>query len=92
MKQGEASAMRMPDGEDGRMPGDEDATMTATLLDGERLAAKIRAEVNDRVARLADAGVGVGLGTILVGRRRTERPLCRHEARRLRRGRHPLGP
>ncbi len=41
--------------------------MTATLLDGERLAAKIRAEVTDRIARLADAGVGVGLGTILVG-------------------------
>ncbi len=41
--------------------------MTATLLDGERLAARIRAEVTDRVARLVDAGVGVGLGTILVG-------------------------
>jgi methylenetetrahydrofolate dehydrogenase (NADP+)/methenyltetrahydrofolate cyclohydrolase len=43
------------------------ATMTATLLDGERLAAKVRGEVTDRVARLAAAGVGVGLGTILVG-------------------------
>jgi methylenetetrahydrofolate dehydrogenase (NADP+)/methenyltetrahydrofolate cyclohydrolase len=41
--------------------------MTATLLDGELLAAKIRAEVTDRVARLRAAGVAVGLGTILVG-------------------------
>jgi methylenetetrahydrofolate dehydrogenase (NADP+)/methenyltetrahydrofolate cyclohydrolase len=41
--------------------------MTATLLDGELLAARIRAEVTDRVARLASAGVTVGLGTILVG-------------------------
>src|SRR5581483_10413918 len=42
-------------------------TMTATLLDGERLAARIRAEITDRVARLAASGVAVGLGTILVG-------------------------
>ncbi len=41
--------------------------MTARLLDGERLAAKIRAEVTDGVTRLAAAGIGVGLGTILVG-------------------------
>jgi methylenetetrahydrofolate dehydrogenase (NADP+) / methenyltetrahydrofolate cyclohydrolase len=41
--------------------------MTATLLDGERLASKIRAELTDRVARLRSAGVEVGLGTILVG-------------------------
>ncbi|MGH9079280.1 MAG: bifunctional 5,10-methylenetetrahydrofolate dehydrogenase/5,10-methenyltetrahydrofolate cyclohydrolase [Acidimicrobiales bacterium] len=41
--------------------------MTATVLDGERLAARVRAEVTDRVAGLANAGVGVGLGTILVG-------------------------
>lgn len=41
--------------------------MTAILLDGELLAARIRAEVTDRVARLASAGVTVGLGTILVG-------------------------
>ena len=41
--------------------------MTATLLDGESLAARIRAEVADRVARLAGAGIKVGLGTILVG-------------------------
>ena len=41
--------------------------MTAVLLDGEALAARVRAEVTDRVARLAAAGVTVGLGTILVG-------------------------
>ncbi len=41
--------------------------MTATLLDGELLAARIRGEVTDRVARLRGAGVTVGLGTILVG-------------------------
>jgi len=41
--------------------------VTATLLDGELLATRIRAEVTDRVARLAAAGVTVGLGTILVG-------------------------
>ena len=41
--------------------------MSATLLDGELLAARIRADVTDRVARLRAAGVTVGLGTILVG-------------------------
>ncbi|MDA8340767.1 MAG: bifunctional 5,10-methylenetetrahydrofolate dehydrogenase/5,10-methenyltetrahydrofolate cyclohydrolase [Actinomycetota bacterium] len=41
--------------------------MTAALLDGESLAARVRAEVTDRVARLASAGTTVGLGTILVG-------------------------
>ncbi len=41
--------------------------MTATLLDGEALAARVRAEVTNRVARLRSAGVEVGLGTILVG-------------------------
>ncbi len=41
--------------------------MTAALLDGEALAARIRAEVTDRVARLRGDGVMVGLGTILVG-------------------------
>jgi methylenetetrahydrofolate dehydrogenase (NADP+)/methenyltetrahydrofolate cyclohydrolase len=41
--------------------------MTASLLDGERLASKIRSELTDRVARLRSAGVEVGLGTILVG-------------------------
>jgi methylenetetrahydrofolate dehydrogenase (NADP+) / methenyltetrahydrofolate cyclohydrolase len=41
--------------------------MTAILLDGEWLAARIRAEVADRVARLRGEGVQVGLGTVLVG-------------------------
>jgi methylenetetrahydrofolate dehydrogenase (NADP+)/methenyltetrahydrofolate cyclohydrolase len=41
--------------------------VTAELLDGESLAARIRAEVAERVARLAGEGVRVGLGTILVG-------------------------
>jgi methylenetetrahydrofolate dehydrogenase (NADP+)/methenyltetrahydrofolate cyclohydrolase len=41
--------------------------LTARLLDGEALAARIRSEVADRVARLAGEGVTVGLGTILVG-------------------------
>lgn len=41
--------------------------MTARVLDGELLAARIRAEVTDRVARLAGEGVTVGLGTVLVG-------------------------
>jgi methylenetetrahydrofolate dehydrogenase (NADP+)/methenyltetrahydrofolate cyclohydrolase len=41
--------------------------MTATLLDGELLAARIRAGVTDRVSRLRSAEVAVGLGTILVG-------------------------
>ena len=41
--------------------------MTAKLLDGEVLAARIRAEVTDRVARLLAEGIQPGLGTILVG-------------------------
>lgn len=41
--------------------------MTATLLDGEALARRIRAEVTDRVAQLRSEGVQVGLGTVLVG-------------------------
>jgi methylenetetrahydrofolate dehydrogenase (NADP+)/methenyltetrahydrofolate cyclohydrolase len=41
--------------------------MGAILLDGESLAARWRAEMSDRVARLAANGVSVGLGTVLVG-------------------------
>ncbi len=41
--------------------------MTARLLDGEVLAARVRAEVADRVARLQAEGIQPGLGTILVG-------------------------
>ena len=41
--------------------------MTATVLDGEALAARIRAEITERVAALRAGGVRPGLGTILVG-------------------------
>lgn len=41
--------------------------MAAIVLDGEAVAARIKAEVADRVALLARDGVHVGLGTILVG-------------------------
>ena len=43
------------------------ALMGAILLDGEAVAARIRAEVADRVARLHGEGIDVGLGTVLVG-------------------------
>jgi len=41
--------------------------MTAELLDGERLAGRMKMELADRASRLAVAGRPVGLGTILVG-------------------------
>ncbi len=41
--------------------------MTAELLDGNRLAARMKMELADRVARLCAAGRPVGLGTVLVG-------------------------
>jgi methylenetetrahydrofolate dehydrogenase (NADP+)/methenyltetrahydrofolate cyclohydrolase len=41
--------------------------MSAILLDGEAVAARVRAEVTDRVARLRGEGISVGLGTVLVG-------------------------
>ena len=41
--------------------------MTATLLDGERVAQRIKMEPADRARRLAAEGRPVGLGTILVG-------------------------
>lgn len=41
--------------------------MTATLLDGERVASRIKMELADRAKRLAAEGRPVGLGTILVG-------------------------
>jgi methylenetetrahydrofolate dehydrogenase (NADP+)/methenyltetrahydrofolate cyclohydrolase len=41
--------------------------VTAVLLDGERVAARVKAEVAARVERLRREGVVVGLGTILVG-------------------------
>jgi len=41
--------------------------LTAALLDGERVAAAIRADLARRVAALAEGGVRCGLGTVLVG-------------------------
>ena len=41
--------------------------MTATMLDGKATAAAIKSELAARVARLAQAGVVPGLGTVLVG-------------------------
>jgi methylenetetrahydrofolate dehydrogenase (NADP+)/methenyltetrahydrofolate cyclohydrolase len=41
--------------------------MAAVLLDGEKVAARIKAEVAERAAVLAREGIHVGLGTILVG-------------------------
>jgi methylenetetrahydrofolate dehydrogenase (NADP+)/methenyltetrahydrofolate cyclohydrolase len=41
--------------------------MSAIILDGEAVAARVRAEVAERTAKLAREGVQVGLGTILVG-------------------------
>jgi methylenetetrahydrofolate dehydrogenase (NADP+)/methenyltetrahydrofolate cyclohydrolase len=41
--------------------------MTATILDGKAAAAAIRADLTQRVAKLAAAGVTPGLGTVLVG-------------------------
>jgi len=41
--------------------------MTAELLDGDRVLARMKMELADRVARLAALGRNVGLGTVLVG-------------------------
>lgn len=41
--------------------------MSAELLDGERLAGRIKMELADRAQRLAASGRPVGLGTVLVG-------------------------
>jgi methylenetetrahydrofolate dehydrogenase (NADP+)/methenyltetrahydrofolate cyclohydrolase len=41
--------------------------MTATILDGKATAAAIRDDLTRRVARLAQAGLTPGLGTVLVG-------------------------
>lgn len=41
--------------------------MTAQILDGERLAGRIKMELSDRAQRLAAIGRPVGLGTVLVG-------------------------
>ena len=41
--------------------------MSAELLDGERLAGRVKMELSERVARLSALGVVPGLGTLLVG-------------------------
>jgi methylenetetrahydrofolate dehydrogenase (NADP+) / methenyltetrahydrofolate cyclohydrolase len=41
--------------------------MTATILDGKAVAAAIRADLTQRVAKLTAAGITPGLGTVLVG-------------------------
>jgi methylenetetrahydrofolate dehydrogenase (NADP+) / methenyltetrahydrofolate cyclohydrolase len=41
--------------------------MTAIILDGKATAAAIRTDLADRVAKLAQAGLTPGLGTVLVG-------------------------
>jgi len=41
--------------------------VSAIILDGEAVAARVRAEVAERTAKLAKEGIQVGLGTILVG-------------------------
>jgi methylenetetrahydrofolate dehydrogenase (NADP+) / methenyltetrahydrofolate cyclohydrolase len=41
--------------------------MTAKVLDGEAVAARVRSEVKERVERLRESGTVPGLGTILVG-------------------------
>jgi methylenetetrahydrofolate dehydrogenase (NADP+) / methenyltetrahydrofolate cyclohydrolase len=41
--------------------------MAAIILDGKATAAAIRADLTQRVAKLAEAGVTPGLGTVLVG-------------------------
>ena len=51
--------------------------MGAILLDGEAVAARIRGEVAERVARLHAEGLEVGLGTVLVG---DDRPSERYVA------------
>ena len=53
--------------------------MSAILLDGEAVAARIRAEVGEEVVALRRAGVQPGLGTILVG---DDVPSARYVARK----------
>jgi methylenetetrahydrofolate dehydrogenase (NADP+)/methenyltetrahydrofolate cyclohydrolase len=41
--------------------------VSAQILDGKATAAAIRSDLKKRVAALRERGVGVGLGTVLVG-------------------------
>lgn len=51
----------------GPLPGLPSAPMTAIMLDGNRLADELKADMAVRVAALAERGITPGLGTILVG-------------------------
>src|SRR5689334_25439441 len=42
-------------------------TMTATILDGNKIAAQIKAEVAEEVQKLSAAGIRPGLAVILAG-------------------------
>jgi methylenetetrahydrofolate dehydrogenase (NADP+)/methenyltetrahydrofolate cyclohydrolase len=42
-------------------------TVTATILDGKATLAAIKAELAERIAKLAERGIRPGLGTVLVG-------------------------
>src|SRR5215475_12354665 len=57
-----AGRQRRASGAGGRI-----SAMTATILDGKAVAAAIRADLTQRVAKLTAAGVTPGLGTVLVG-------------------------
>ena len=47
--------------------GQNERAMTATILDGKATAKAIREDLTRRVAKLAEAGIMPGLGTVLVG-------------------------
>ena len=50
--------------------------MAATILDGTKIAAEIRAEVAAEVKTLAAAGIRPGLAVVLVGHNPGLRNLC----------------
>lgn len=53
--------------------------MTATLIDGKALAAEVRAEVTQRVARLRERGLQPALAVILVGDNPASQTYVRHK-------------
>ncbi len=55
------------DERDGAAKGCKDRSMTAIVLDGEALAAEIKADLKTRIDALAERGVVPGLATLLVG-------------------------
>jgi len=54
-------------GRRGRAAAGQNKAVSATILDGKATAAAIRAELAERVTKLAARGVVPGLGTVLVG-------------------------